>query len=454
MRKDLFAPISKHIFHRLYAIKDASTQFRWLNKLEKSQYLSFDELNVLQWRRLKKLLHHAYTNCPFYSRRMDDYGLTPPQIKDRSDFAKLPFLTKEDIQSNLSALTAQNYPMEALVANKTGGSTGKPIRYFHDQDRIFSMAATAIRHDRWAGLDIGDKLAGLWGARQDLTSFQSMKYRIRNCLVNRMMVLDTSSLSEEKLFRFVQDLTKFKPKGILAYSNSMYMFSKFVHENMINGLNVKSIITSAEVLHDHERKLIEDVFQTKVFNRYGCREVSLIASECDEHKGLHIAEDCLLVEIVKDGQPAEKGQEGEIIITDLLNFGMPFIRYKIEDVGAFSEGECPCGRSLLLLKTVLGRMTDFLITPQNDMVSGASLTIYLIANTPGVGQAQFIQNRKDHILIKIVRRPEFNNDSKEFLKNKLPEFFGPTMTYEFRYVEEIPKESSGKYRFSICNVQK
>lgn len=454
MTADWFAPISKHIFHPLYAIKDRSTQFKWLKGFEESQYFPADKLKDLQWKRLKKLLDHAYNACPFYRRRMDESGITPLHIKDESDYSKLPFLTKEDLQSNLGALTAKNYPKNQLVENQTGGSTGKPIRYFHDQDRIFSMAATAIRHDRWVGRDIGDKFAALWGARYDFTKVESIKHHIRDILFDRMIALDTSSLTEEKLFRFVEDLKRFKPKGILAYANSMYLFSKFVQDNKITGLNIQSIITSAEVLHDYERKLIEDVFETKVFNRYGCREVSLIASECEKHTGLHIAADSLLIEIVKNGKVADPGEEGEIIITDLLNYGMPFIRYKIEDVGAFSEEKCPCGRSLPLLKNVTGRVTDFLITPENVMVSGASLTIYLVASTPGVRQAQIIQNRKDQILLKIVRGSQFDNHSIEFLKNKLPEFFGPTMTYEFRFVEEIPKTSSGKYRFSICNVQK
>jgi len=453
MTADWFSPISKHIFHPLYAIKDRSTQFKWLKGFEESQYFPTDKLKDLQWKRLKKLLDHAYNTCPFYRRRMDDYGVTPRDIKDESDFCKLPVLTKEDIQTNLRELIARNYSSNSLVANRTGGSTGKPIQFFHDKDRVFSMAATAIRHNRWAGWDIGDKFAALWGARYEFRPIESIKHRIRDILIDRMIALDTSSLSEEKLFRFAEDLRKFRPKGILAYSNSMYLFSKFVKDNRISDLNIESIITSAEVLHDHERNLIEDVFNTRVFNRYGCREVSLIASECEEHKGLHIAADSLFVEIVKDGKPVEVGQEGAIIITDLLNYGMPFIRYKIEDVGVFSGEKCPCGRSLPLMKNVLGRTTDFLVTPENVMVSGASLTIYLISNTPGVRQAQLIQNIKGQLLIKIVPSPEFNEDSMKFLKNKLPEFFGPSMTYEFSFVKDIPKTSSGKYRFSICNIQ-
>ena len=264
-----------------------------------------------------------------------------------------------------------------------------------------------------------------------------------------MLVLDSSSLTDDKIMHFIEELKRYKPKGMLAYANSMYLFAEFVKENNIHDLNFQTIITSAEVLRDNERDLIEEVFNTRVFNRYGCREVSVIASECDRHDGLHIAADCLYVEVLKNGRPAKPGEEGDIVITDLLNFGMPFIRYRIEDVGTLSGKNCTCGRTLPLLTKVGGRSTEFLVTPDNVKVSGASLTIYLIANTPGMRQAQIIQTEPDKIVHKIVRGDRFGEESMVFLNDKLPEFFGARMNYEFEFVDKIPKTASGKYLFSI-----
>ena len=142
--------------------------------MEKHQYLDKAQLEDLQWRRLKNMIQHAYQNCAFYKKRMDQAGLNPGSINSIESFRKIPLLTKEDIQGNLKELTAKSIPSDKLVANKTGGSTGKPLNYFHDQERIYSMEAAAIRHDRWAGKDEGDKFAGLWGARHDWSQVQTI----------------------------------------------------------------------------------------------------------------------------------------------------------------------------------------------------------------------------------------------------------------------------------------
>jgi phenylacetate-CoA ligase len=233
----------------------------------------------------------------------------------------------------------------------------------------------------------------------------------------------------------------------------MYLFAEFVKENEIDGLHPKAIVTSAEVLHEHERAVIEEVFGCKIFNRYGCRETSVIASECNEHSGMHINAECIYLEIEKNSLGMYGKDEGEIIITDLLNYGMPLIRYKIEDVGSLSEDPCCCGRGLPLLKSLTGRSTEFILTPEGKYVSGAALTIFLVAKTPGLLQAQFIQEGKNRTIMKIVKGPNFNEESMALLNERVKEFLGPQMEIHFDPVKEIPRESSGKFRFSISKIR-
>jgi phenylacetate-CoA ligase len=162
---------------------------------------------------------------------------------------------------------------------------------------------------------------------------------------------------------------------------------------------------------------------------------------------MHISAETLLVEF----QPAS-GNASRIIITDLLNFGMPLIRYQIEDMGIEMDGECACGRGLPRMNISGGRVTDFLITPDNRVISGAAMTIYFIATVPGIAQAQIVQERKDFINLRLVKGREFSDHTLELLEQKVREFFGKAMQFEIDYVEEIPKTASGKYRFSICKL--
>jgi phenylacetate-CoA ligase len=249
---------------------------------------------------------------------------------------------------------------------------------------------------------------------------------------------------------FAEDLREFQPISILSYAKAMFFFARYCRAKGIMDIRPHSIITSAEVLEEEERKTIEEVFGCKIFNRYGCREVSVIASECGEHQGMHLNADALYVEFVdQEGNPVGPGQPGNILITDLLNFGMPFIRYKIEDTGIPDDQQCPCGRGLPLMRMVAGRTTDFLKTPKGVSVSGSALTIYLITSVPGIKQAQIIQDKIDHLLFKLVTGKEFLEAGAQTFGKKVSEFFGEEMRYDIQYVEEIPKEESGKYRFSI-----
>ena len=443
------------LIHPLWMLKDEKLGiYRYLKDFERSQYYPAERIREIQLSKLRDLLDHAYGNCAFYKARFDKIGLRPSDINSFEDFAHVPYLTKSDIQENLPSLAAGNYRITDLIPNKTGGSTGHPIHFYHDKERFTSMDASAIRHDRWAGYDIGDKLALIWGHRGDVSNFANLVGKIKERVLMRSKILDSASMSREGMESFMQKLRSFQPHTILAYAGSVHLFAQFCRERGVTDIRPRTIITTAEVLRDDQRKSIEGTFNCRVFNRYGCREVSVIASECEAHEGMHINADALYVEFVKDdGSPAKPGETGNIIITDLYNYGMPFIRYKIEDMGIMTDKKCSCGRGLPLMEMMAGRVTDFLITPEGTKVSGAALTIYIIANTPGVKQAQFVQNNEASLILKIVRGKEFNHESVKFLDKKLPEFFGRSMKVELQFVDDIPKEASGKYRFSVCNLK-
>jgi len=449
----VFDYFAKYIVFPLQAIGEKSGIPRLLREFEKSQFLSRARIRQLQLDRLKALLIHAYNNTRFYRDRFDQAGFDPTNTRSLDDIGSIPLLTKEDIQRHKEIMRARNYGDDMIVPDKTGGSTGRPLHFYLDNTRVFSRAAAALRHDRWTGWDIGEKSAYLWGHRGDLGEATSIKAKFRNVLLDRRIVLDTSSITAEKLAAFKKQLIRFRPEIYVAYANSVYLFARYLKEmRSADHHRPKAIITSAELLDFEQRRLIESVFGCEVYDRYGSRETSIIASECGSHTGLHICAEALYIEFIKDGKPAGPERPGKIIITDLLNYGMPFIRYQIEDVGMAIDQACPCGRGLPLMKIAGGRMTDFLVTPDGRIISGASLTIYLIANAPGVAQAQILQERRNEIVLKIVRNEKFGEESLQFFEREIPRFFGTGMRYDLEFVEQIPLESSGKYRFSISRI--
>ncbi|MBY0528419.1 MAG: hypothetical protein K2R98_33820 [Gemmataceae bacterium] len=361
--------------------------------------------------------------------------------------AALPPLEKQDIQEHGPSMIATSWPLRDLIPNRTGGSTGTPLSFFLSHDRKCSRAAATIRHNRWAGWDVGDKVAILWGAARDQPG-SGLRSRLRNLLLERQLVLDTGHITEAKLKRFHEDLKGFRPRVILAYAQAIALLARYVKSHGLSAYQPHAIVTSAEVLDDDARRLVEDVFGCQVFNRYGSREVSVIASECEAHRGMHVMGEGLYVEIEKNGSPAKPGEMGSILVTDLLNLAMPLIRYRIGDVASWEGGPCRCGRGLPRLAKVAGRVTDFLVGTDGRLVSGAFLSLYLVGQRPALGQVQLVQEEAGQVLFRIRRGPRFRaSEELKYLCDTTRQYLGADTVVDWEYVDELPAEPSGKFLF-------
>lgn len=427
-------------------------QWRYLREFERSQYLPPEQLRQLQWQRLQKLLAHAYARCPFYREHFDGAGLSPGDLRSLEDLAALPLLEKSDIQQHRDRLLAADWPKEDLIPNQTGGSTGSPLSFFMSQDRLRSRNAATVRHNRWAGWDVGDKAALLWGAPRDRPPNRWRAW-LRNALLDRQLFLDTGHFTEARLLAYHEALQRFRPKVMLAYAQAAALFARFLKARGLMPYQPSAVVTSAEVLEAADRAVIEEVFGCRVFNRYGCREVSVIASECAQHDGLHVMAEGLYVEIVQDGKPARPGELGSIVVTDLLNYAMPLIRYRIGDLGAWAEGPCQCGRGLPRLQSIAGRVTDFLVGADGRLVSGAFLSLYLIGQRPSLGQVQIVQELAGQVCFRIKRGPLFRDpEDLDFLQTTTRRFLGAATVIDWEFVADLPAEASGKFIFSRSAV--
>jgi phenylacetate-CoA ligase len=440
-RLDPTAALIKHVLFPAWVKKNASTRLAYLEQFERSQFLSPDALRELQWSQFRGILQHAFDHCVFYRRKLTAAGIAPPDIRSLDDVARVPTTSKEEIQEFVQEMIADNVHTP-LLKDMTGGSTGSPMIFYYDEDRLDSRAAATIRHNRWTGWDIGKKVAVLWGAPRDLAPPPSMKARVRDWILDRRLVFDASAIDEARLRAFYERMQRDRPEFVLAYANTLALFARYLQESGLRPPRPRAIICSAEVLTEENRVLIEATFGCQVFNRYGSREFAVIASQCGHHAGMHVNAENLLVETVA----------GELVVTDLKNLGMPLIRYRTRDTGEFIDGRCGCGRGLPLLDLRGGRVTDFLTGVAGQKVSGIVLATYAITNVPGVRQIQFVQRRRDRVTVRLARGPAWSEESATTLGSRLRTFLGREMTIELEYVEEIPLEASGKYRFSISSL--
>ncbi len=450
---DFYKYINKFVVYPLYYFKSGDRRLARLKEIEKNQYLDTQYLNELRLEKIRSIVAYAYEHTQYYRKLFDDNGLTPKDIKSISDLEKIPPLTKSDIQLYGDEMLSDLYHKNELIKDASGGSTGEPTVFYKDIAYQQLRPADQLRHDRWCGWDLGDRFALIWGAQRDLKATQSFREFIISRYIARIWELDAFSFNKEKMDAYVKTLEKIQPKMILGYANALVAFSEFLITNYPNHrILPKGIISSAESLTQSKRETIEKAFGCKVLNRYGSREVGLIASECKQQSGLHINADNVHVEIVKNGKVVPIGESGDILVTDFSNKGMPLIRYNLGDVGRLTNEMCSCGRTLPLLQSVEGRSGDFFVADNGSLVHGEYFT-HLFYGIEGVIKFQMIQESLTDIQLKIVSKEKCLEEIHiKNIKHKTQEMLGNQCTVNVEYVKDIPPTASGKSLFTISRV--
>ena len=422
--------------------------------MEQSQYWGIEAIRELQYAKLKKLLCHAYVNCDYYKERFDEAGFNPFEFRNLTEIEKVPLLDKRDIRKNVAALTAKNFSSKELHFSETGGTTGVKMKFYRDNHCIAPKEAALLRFEKWAGWDFGQQVGIVWPAQQDYVGHWTFKAKIKNEFYRREIVLPAAILEEKSISAYIANLRKKKPAIIRAFTSPLYEIARYIIDRGISDIKVKGVITAGEPLYLHQREVIKQAFHCEAFDSYRTREAGTVAQECEEHRGLHINAESLYIEVLTTEHLHNGSNEpGEVVITDLLNYGMPLIRYKIGDIAVLSNEKCPCGRGLPLIHSLQGRVSQTFYTPDGRKVSSGSLVLYLVDEAPGYfGQVQIIQERIDHLIIRMTNDPPPGDELKKYQLEKVRELFGPEMKVTFEAVEKIDREKSGKYMFAISKV--
>lgn len=420
--------------------------------LEESQWWSWPMLQALQMNKLARLVQHAYDNVPFYRRRFQEAGVQPAEIQSPGDLGRIPLLTREDIQHNQDTLLATSVDRQHLRENHTGGSTGHPLTFYQDRPFQDWMAAEGLRTYRMAGYAMGERWAFLWGSDYDSRSHTGWQGRLKDRLIYNVSWINTFDVTSDTLAEAAHRLACFRPRLLVAYVSSARLLAQLVQEKGIP-LQLRALQTSAEVLTPDDRTLLAQTFGCNIFDRYGCREVYNIAHECDAHQGLHILAENNLVECLDgNGKPVPPGTLGRIVVTNLNNYAMPFIRYEVGDMGILSSQSCACGRGLPLLTSIVGRTADVITSPGGKLLHGEFFT-HLFYKLAGVRQFRVIQETLPRLRIQIVPEPDFNQQEVcTFLEETIHQHGDPGFDIAFELCTDIPAGPSGKYRFTISHV--
>lgn len=430
------------------SFRRVASRFRNYEKLE---HLSLEENRARQWASLLGLLAYAYKNSSFYRSRFDENDLDPASVASPSDLQRIPPLTRDDIANHLSELRSREYECKSLRQAATGGTTDTPVSILRSPSSVYEKTAVQLRFNAWAGFLPGDKVFYLWGARQDYSENPSWRWRLYDRHLMRRVWAPMSILNPKIFEAHREMLNHLRPRIIYAYPTPLTLFCEYLHDSRKPFYHPVSAICTAEPLFPEQRKVIEEVLGCRVFEHYGSREFGMIAGECEQHNGVHLNPASAYLEFVPVQNTETLGLH-EILVTDLLNYGMPLIRYRVNDCVLAGPDRCACGRGYPLVRQIIGRTGDVFQLPNGDRIPGVAFTNRVLKVCPGLAKTQIIQESLTEFRIRYVPGPTFSSNDLDLLRSNLRRFVAGDPLWTFEQVSEIPRERSGKTRFCISRV--
>ncbi len=452
----MYGALYRHVLFPVYdSLLRRRGTLRYLKELDRTQWLPPDEVKRRQWEGVLKMVRHAASEVPYYRDAFAEAGLRAEDIQTPDDFARLPFLGKQDLREHQDDLLADSYRDQPLITSHSGGSTGQPVEFKFHRDHYDRRVAGWYRADRWAGWDLGTRQVVLWlgvgtgvgdRARRDV-----WKEHLHWALM-RWKVCTATRLSRETAREYCETMRRYRPRSMYGLAQSVHTFALLLEDIGMKPPPMRGIILGAEKIFPHQKAKIEEAFGSPTFERYGCQEFCNIAEECERHDGMHINADGLYVEVVgPGGRPVPPGEVGEVVVTSLDNFAMPFIRYKLGDMGVMAEGDCACGRGLPRIKEIVGRSLDMVVTPEGVIVSGVMLP-HFMKEFASVKQFQVVQNSVDSLILRVVPGPGFDEKEKAYLLEQLRRWVGQKMDVRIEECEDLERAASGRYRLVVSNI--
>ncbi|MGA7296228.1 MAG: phenylacetate--CoA ligase family protein, partial [Rhodanobacteraceae bacterium] len=265
-------------------------------------------------------------------------------------------------------------------------------------------------------------------------------------------IVNSFGMTEHNMAEFADALDRLRPEIVVAYVGPMARLARWLLDNGRKPWRPQAILAAAEPLRDFQRDQIEQAFSAPMFNTYGCREFMLIASECERRHGLHVNADHLVVETVVDEKAMPGMDAGEVTITDLHNFGMPFIRYVNGDMATPMRESCRCGRGLPMLASIDGRRLDALRSPEGHILPGEFFP-HMLKDVEGIDQFQVVQRQIDRLDISLVRGKGFDESALDYIRDETAKVVGASLKLHFDFVEHIAPGRNGKFRVTRCELE-
>jgi phenylacetate-CoA ligase len=418
--------------------------------LLESQYWDRQRLDEYRDKRIESIVRLAYERSRHYRTTMDSIGIQPGDIRSATDLRRLPLLSKETVRAHLPELLTAPHPLKGWLHGHTSGTTGSPLSLWYDRQTCVMNDAVDWRQKVWGGMTDADWI-GIFLGRVIVPTARTEPPFWRVNRIHRQVWFSSFHLSEGNLGHYVDEIRRRGLRFLEGYPSTMFILAQYLVNNGAT-LPMQAVFTSSETLHQIQRETIERAFGCRPFDFYGHAERTIFAVECERHDGKHLAEEYGYTEVVDaNGLPVEAGTPGYLVGTSYHNAAMPMIRYRTGDISTIRTDACACGRTLRRIEGVATKAEDIVITPDGRLVSPSILT-HPFKPFPQILESQIIQDRRDHVLVKIVPSKEFSPTQQAQLVSEIARRLGRGMQIDVQLVDSIPRERSGKFRWIISLV--
>ncbi len=434
-------------------VGDAHLGLLW--QLERTQWWGADALLMHQMKQLKVILDHAIKHVPYYRARFA--RLDPNDFATPEGWAKLPILTRADIQAAGPQLRADAMPREhgRFLDVQTSGSTGRPIRTFGSDITTFFWSIFTIRWHLWHQHDYSGKLASIrvfdesvgappkgtpvpaWGPATDVAWITGP-----SALLN----LATASISQQ-----AEWLLRESPDYLLTHPSNLAALVREMGPRPGVLPNLKGVWTISESLDANVRRFVEEEWQLRVVDTYSSRECGYLAIQCPLADHYHVQSESVLVEILDDaGRPTEPGEIGRVVISTLHNFASPLLRYEIGDYAEVGT-PCSCGRGLPTLRRIVGRQRNMLTLPNGEKRWPRCGYDQFMDIVP-VRQLRLVQRSLQTIDAELVADRPLSETECKSLVGIVQQALGYPFEICLNYLPEIPRGPGGKFEEFLADL--
>lgn len=423
-----------------------------LQEIRRLQRQGEAQMQNYQQEKLKSILWHAGRRVPYYRELLRETGVVAGSAVDLERFGEIPPLTKDVIREEGERLLDPHHSRRGSYENTSGGSTGEPVRLVQDRRYWDWNVATKLYFKTFGGQPVGEPEVRLWGSERDvLEGRRKLSIRLRDWLYNRTDI-NAFRMSQPDLERAVTTINRIEPTWIEGYVQSLEQLARYARAENRRLHRPRGVLTTAGVLTEQTRRSIEEAFGCLAFNRYGSREVGDMACSCPRQEGLHLAVWSHYLEVLDaEMNPVGPGETGSIHVTTLNNYSMPLIRYRIGDRACRSGRRCTCGRPMPLLERVVGRTVGVFTTAGGERVDGEFFS-HLLYGIEWVRRFRVVQEDYTLVRVRIVPLGEPVAEDEAEIERKIRRVMGPGCRVIFDYVEQIPATPSGKYLYTISEV--